>query len=803
MAMKKNKTTNITREMPVITLQEMTLFPGLSMQFDLEKKPSIRAVEAAMTSDQEVFLINRKNTEDTTPTLADLAAVGTVAYVEQVIKTGSGLMRIQVVGRRRGILKSLDTTSAVYLTGEVAEPAVKSKPAKDGASEESERRLLLEAYQKYCMEFGMVDPRVIAQIKKIRPVGEMADRIGANLPISEEEKLTLLEKTDPIERGMELIRMISTEIEIVRARKELSEEISNQIDKHQREYMLREQLSFIQNELDGADEEASETAQFAKAAEELQCSEEVRTKLKREIRHLEQNGFGNPESASLRSYIETLLELPWDKTTPDYEKKIDIKHAKEVLERDHYGLKDVKERVLEYLAVRTLTKRGDAPILCLVGPPGTGKTSIAKSIAEATKKPYVRICLGGVRDEAEIRGHRKTYVGAMPGRITEAVRQAKVKDPLMLLDEIDKMSQDYRGDTASAMLEVLDAEQNKNFRDHYLELPMDLSQVLFIATANDESTIPRPLLDRMEIIEIAGYTANEKFHIAREHLMKKVLDRNGISESRLIVSDGAIRRIIDCYCREAGVRQLERELDKLCRKAAVEILKQEAPKRGRRSAQETKKRNTAIRVSERNLEEFLGKIRFPKEELNRRDDIGIVRGLAWTSVGGDTLQIEVNIMPGKGELELTGQLGDVMKESAVAGLSYVRSISARYGIDADFFQKHDIHIHIPEGAVPKDGPSAGITMATAVLSAITKTKVRRDIAMTGEISLRGRVMPVGGLKEKILAAKNLGVKTVLVPFENRRDVEEIDREITDGVELVYVRQMDEVISRAFIEKKAR
>ena len=792
-----------TSELPVIVIRELTLFPGMSMQFDLEKKPSVQAVEAAMLKDQQVFLVDQVSGEDDA-TMENLAGIGTIAEVQQVLKLHNGMMRIQVQGLYRGALKKLDKESSPYYTGDVLR--AEEKELADSVKKEAARREMLQLFEQFNREFGNPDPRFIKTLKKIKPLGELADRIGANLPMGEQDKLRILQATDIRERYQMLLQMIAQEMEVARARKELSEEVSRQVDQHQREYILREQMAFIQNELDESDGEPSEIEQYKKAAEELVASQEVKDKLAKEIRHMEQNGYGNPETATLRAYIETLLELPWDKKTAGADEQIDIAAAKEILERDHYGLKDVKERVLEYLAVRTLTKKGDSPILCLVGPPGTGKTSIARSVAEATGKPYVRICLGGVRDEAEIRGHRRTYVGAMPGRISAGLKQAQVKDPLMLLDEIDKMSQDYHGDTASAMLEVLDNEQNRNFRDHYVELPMDLSEVLFIATANDESMIPRPLLDRMEVIEIAGYTANEKFHIAKEHLLKKVYEKNGITPRQLLVADSAIRQIIECYCREAGVRQLERELDRLCRKAAVEILtRQAAGKKGAKGRKSTAKTSGAaggtIRVSERNLEKYLGKIKFPKEQLSGRNEIGIVRGLAWTSVGGDTLQIEVNIMPGKGELSLTGQLGDVMKESAIAGLSYVRSVAPKYNIDEEFFQKYDIHIHIPEGAVPKDGPSAGITMATAVLSAITKTKVRRDLAMTGEISLRGRVMPVGGLKEKILAAKTLGVKTVLVPEENKRDVEEIDHEITDGVEIIYVQKMEEVIRHAFLSKE--
>ncbi|MCR5119067.1 MAG: endopeptidase La [Lachnospiraceae bacterium] len=778
-------------EMPVVFVRELTLFPGASMQFDLEKKQSVQAVEAALVSDQRIFMIGRSGDDTAVPEKNEIAKTGTVAEVQQMLRLGNGMVRIQVYGTARGRLCSLDADSAPYVTACVQE--VPDRGTNSGDKAEAERREILEFYENFCKEFGIVDLRFLASIKKSRDLGSIADRICGNMPMPEEDKQRILDTEDINERAKELLKILTKEAQITRQRRELSENISRQVDQHQKEYLLREQMEYIRNELGEEDDELSEIEQYKKAAEELKASEEVKKKLAKEIKHLEQNGYASPESSVIRSYVETLLEMPWDKTSPDHDKLIDIEKARDILERDHYGLKDVKERVLEYLAVRSLTSMGQSPILCLVGPPGTGKTSIARSIAEATGKPYVRICLGGVRDEAEIRGHRKTYVGAMPGRVATGLKQAGVRDPLMLLDEIDKMGQDYHSDIASAMLEVLDSEQNRNFRDHYLELPIDLKDVLFVATANDDGMIPRPLLDRMEIIEIAGYTSNEKFHIAKEHLIKKVYEKNGINASELVISDTAIKMIIECYCREAGVRQLERELDKLCRKTAVEILSKKKPGRGRKKTAGSKK----IRVTGKNLEKYLGKIRFPKEELSGRDEIGIVRGLAWTSVGGDTLQIEVNIMPGKGDIELTGQLGDVMKESAMAGISYVRSISRKYGISEDFFQKNDIHIHIPEGAVPKDGPSAGITMATAVLSAITGTKVRRDLAMTGEISLRGRVMPVGGLKEKILAAKTLGIKTVLVPFENKRDVEEIDKEITDGVELIYVKKMDEVIPLAF------
>ena len=561
-------------------------------------------------------------------------------------------------------------------------------------------------------------------------------------------------------------------------KEEIQKKVKERVDQNQREYILREQLKQIREEL-GEDNTISDAEEFEAAAAKLKASKEVKEKLQKEINRFKSSMNSPAENGVIRTYIETMLEMPWDKAVKDHK---DIAYAKKVLEEDHYGLEQVKERVLEFLAVRALTRKGESPILCLVGPPGTGKTSIAKSLARALKKPYVRISLGGVRDEAEIRGHRKTYVGAMPGRIAAGLRSAGVKNPLMLLDEIDKVSNDYKGDTFSALLEVLDGEQNYRFRDHYLEVPIDLSEVLFVTTANTLQTIPRPLLDRMEVIEVSSYTENEKMHIAMEHLIPKQLKKHGLKSEQLHISKGAVWKMARNYTKEAGVRQLERKIGDICRKAAREIL-------------ENKK--DTVRVTESSLHKYLGREKYTYQKANLTDEVGIVRGLAWTSVGGDTLQIEVNVMPGKGEMILTGQLGDVMKESARTGITYIRSIGREYDIAEDFFEKHDLHIHIPEGAVPKDGPSAGITMATAMLSAVTGQKVRADIAMTGEITLRGRVLPIGGLKEKLLAAKSAGMKTVLVPEENKEDVEELSLEITKGLEIIPVSHMEEVLRRAF------
>ena len=620
-----------------------------------------------------------------------------------------------------------------------------------------------------------------SQVDKLTDLSQLLDQIAINLPITYEKKQLILQTLEVENRYSEMVKILLKEIEIGKLKNKLTEVVRDKVEENQKEFLLREQLKYIRKEL-GEEAEFTDTERFQEALDKLKAPKEVKEKIAKEISRFKKLSSHSSEMAVERGYIETLLELPWEKMSKD---NLDLEGAERKLNEDHYGLEQVKERILEFLAVRALNKKGNSSILCLVGPPGTGKTSIARSVAEALHKKYVRISLGGVRDEAEIRGHRRTYVGAMPGRIVNGLKQAGVKNPLMLLDEIDKVSNDYKGDTFSALLEVLDGEQNSHFRDHYVEIPVDLSQVFFLATANSTSTIPRPLLDRMELIEVTSYTANEKFHIAREHLVEKQLDKNGIPEGALVFSDRALKDMIQFYTREAGVRGLERQIGTVCRKAAREILKDKEKK---------------IRITGSNLGKYLGKRKYTLDKINEKDEIGIVRGLAWTSVGGDTLQIEVNMMPGKGNVELTGQMGDVMKESAHAAVSFVRSVSEEYGVAADTFEKQDFHLHIPEGAVPKDGPSAGITMATALLSAVTKTPVRADVAMTGEITLRGRVLPIGGLKEKILAAKTAGVKTVLVPRENEKDVEEIPQEIKGGLEIIFVEHMQEVIRQAFVEK---
>lgn len=619
------------------------------------------------------------------------------------------------------------------------------------------------------------------QLSEITDLEKLMNQLANSLPVHFGEKQKILDAVSMTERYEVLMALLLKEIEIIAIKNDFQAKVKAHVDKNQKEYLLREQMKVIREEL-GEDNTESDADHFAEALGKIRADKEVKEKIKKEIDRFKNISSSSSESAVARGYIETLLELPWNKTSRDNK---NLKNAEQILNADHYGLEKVKERMLEFLAVRNLTSKGESPIICLVGPPGTGKTSIARSVAKALDKKYVRISLGGVRDEAEIRGHRRTYVGAMPGCIVNGLRSAGVKNPLMLLDEIDKMSSDYKGDTASALLEVLDAEQNKKFRDHYVEIPIDLSEVLFIATANSVQDIPRPLLDRMELIEVTSYTENEKLHIAKEHLLAKQMERNGIRPEQLAITDKAMAKIISGYTREAGVRNLERKLGEICRKAARPLYEGEKEK---------------IKVTEQNLEKFLGKEKYSFDKKNDTDEVGIVRGLAWTSVGGDTLEIEVNIMPGKGEFQLTGQLGDVMKESAQAGISYIRSVSEEYHIPKKFFQENDIHIHIPEGAVPKDGPSAGITMATAMLSAITKTPVRADVAMTGEITLRGRVLPIGGLKEKTLAAKNAGIKTICVPKKNEKDIDEISPEIKKGLEIVLVEQMKDVLDVAFVKK---
>lgn len=763
--------------MPAVALRGLTILPGMIAHFDVSRERSLRAVEEAMEQNQKIYLVTQRNVDSEDPTQEDLYQMGIVADIKQVVRLQNDVVRILVDGISRAALLGF-TDNEKYLEAEICYCDSNA----DSLPEDLREAMLLgvrEAFHRYAAVVGKISKELIRQIDQYEDLEKLIDYVTNNLPVSYELKQQVLEAEDINDRYQVIVSLLLSQVEVISIKNELQKKVKVRVDKHQKEYVLREQLGVIREELgENADSEADE---YEKKLSELDAPDYVKEKTKKEIKRFRNMSSSSSESTVERGYIETVLELPWNRMSVDNK---DLDHAAQVLDDDHYGLKDVKERILEFLAVRNLTSKGESPIICLVGPPGTGKTSIARSIASALEKKYVRISLGGVRDEAEIRGHRKTYIGAMPGRIVNGLRQAGVSNPLMLLDEIDKVSSDYKGDTSAALLEVLDSEQNCRFRDHYIEMPVDLSEVLFIATANEVSGIPKPLLDRMELIEVSSYTENEKFHIAKEHLVEKQKSKNGIKKEQLTITDSALKDIIRLYTREAGVRSLERTIGKLCRKAAREIFKDS---------------EAAVKVTKTNLKTYLGNPKYSPEKKNDHAEVGIVRGLAWTSVGGVTLEVEVNVLPGKGELVLTGKLGDVMKESAQAALSYVRSISEGYGIDAEFYTKHDIHIHIPEGAVPKDGPSAGITMATAMLSAITDRPVRADVAMTGEITLRGRVLPIGGLKEKLLAAKVIGIKTVCIPKDNEKDLEEISKEITDGMEIVPVERFSQVEKIAFVK----
>ena len=776
--------------LPTVLLRGLSVLPGMVIHFDLTREKSIRAVEQAMLGDQKLLAVTQKNVEEEDPDYDGVYGVGTVSIIKQVTKLPNHTLRVLVEGRSRAVLRRF-TENEKYIMTEVSYEN-DDLAGVSSFDEKAMTRAVMEAFSAYHTCFPKVGKAVEDQIEDDMPLGKLLDCIAINLPLSVADKQKVLGAVPVRERFEVLTGILVQETEIVRIKSELVKKIRGRIDKNQRDYILREQMQYIKEEL-GEDNVDADAARFEQEAEELQAPEEVKEKIRKEISRYKNVAGSHSESAVERAYIETLLELPWDKATEDSD---DIAKAEQILEEQHYGLKKVKERMVEYLAVRILNGKGQSPIICLAGPPGTGKTSIAKSVAEALGKKYVRICLGGIRDEAEIRGHRKTYVGAMPGRIINALRQAGVKNPVMLLDEIDKVSSDYKGDPSSALLEVLDSEQNGMFRDHYVEIPVDLSEVLFIATANSTDTIPKPLLDRMEVIEVNSYTENEKFHIAKEHLVEKQLKKNGILPEELAFTDAALWEMIRSYTREAGVRGLERQIGAVCRKAARKLLEQRQTQAQQEDGEQL--RTGTITVGADDLNEYLGKPKYTQDKIAQKDEVGIVRGLAWTSAGGDTLQIEVNMMPGEGEVDLTGQLGDVMKESARIAMSYVRSVSSRYQVSEETFQKSDFHIHIPEGAVPKDGPSAGITMATAILSAVAGLPVHADVAMTGEVTLRGRVLPIGGLKEKILAAKAAGVRTVLVPKENEKDIAELEQEITEGLDIRMVESMDEVAEYALV-----
>ena len=765
-------------KMPAVALRGMVILPGMVAHFDISRSKSIKAVEEAMMGEQKIFLVAQRDVEQEEPELEDLYRIGIIAEIKQVIKLQNNIVRILVEGGERAELSAF-LEEPDYLLAEIIRF---DEEVDDGLPEEAKEamiRSIKETFRKYSVVNPKIGKELQRQLNEVNDLEKLMNQLANSIPVHFAEKQKILDAVSMTERYEVLMALLLKEIEITAIKNDFQSKVKAKVDKNQKEYILREQMKVIREEL-GEDNMESDADHFMELLGKVKADKEVKEKIKKEIDRFKNIASNSSESTVSRGYIETLLELPWNRTSKDNK---DLANAEQILNEDHYGLEKVKERMLEFLAVRNLTNKGECPIICLVGPPGTGKTSIARSVARALDKKYVRISLGGVRDEAEIRGHRRTYVGAMPGRIVNGLRSAGVKNPLMLLDEIDKMSSDYKGDTASALLEVLDSEQNHKFRDHYVEIPIDLSEVLFIATANSVQDIPGPLLDRMELIEVTSYTENEKLHIAKEHLLAKQMEKNGIRQDQLSITDKALGRIISGYTREAGVRNLERKLGEICRKVARPIYEGEKDK---------------IKITDSNLEKYLGKVKYTFDKKNDTDEVGIVRGLAWTSVGGDTLEIEVNVMPGKGEFQLTGQLGDVMKESAQAGISYIRSVSEEYHIPKDFFREHDIHIHIPEGAVPKDGPSAGITMATAMLSAITDTPVRADVAMTGEITLRGRVLPIGGLKEKTLAAKNAGIKTICVPKKNEKDIDEISMEIRKGLKIVFVEQMKDVLDVAFV-----
>ncbi len=773
-------------DLPVIPLRGMCVLPGMVIHFDISRKKSVKALEYAMSNNQKIFLSAQSDIEAADPTIDDIYQIGTVAKVKQIIKMPNTLIRVLVEGVERGRLVKL-LQDEEKLVGKI-----ELDTEKEEAPDELQASAMVLQLRDLIRVYAAANPKASKDILKtllnIENINVLLNKVAADIPVDYTKRQEYLSFNSLMERFEYISRILIEEAEVYNIKTQIMQKVKEKVDKNQRDYVIREQLKVLHEELSESDYE-SDVDEFLDKINGLCASDEVKNRLRKEVKRYNSMSQSSSEGNVIRGYIESCLELPWDKVSED---NTDINNTIAVLDRDHYGLTKVKERIVEYLAVKIATGKTSNSIICLVGPPGTGKTSIAHSIASALNKEYVRICLGGVRDEAEIRGHRKTYIGAMPGRIVNGLKSAGVKNPLMLLDEIDKMSSDYKGDTASAMLEVLDSEQNAHFVDHYIEIPVDLSQVLFIATANDLSTVPRPLLDRMEIVEVNSYTENEKFHIAKDYLVAKQMEKNGVKPSKFSISDKALKTIIASYTREAGVRNLERQIAALCRKVVKEQLVGEN--------QESGKKHTKVTITDRNLEKYLGKKKYEIDKINSKDEVGVVRGLAWTSVGGDTLQIEVNTYAGKGELKLTGQMGDVMKESAEIALSCARAVTGRkpYKVCEEYFEKNSFHLHIPQGAVPKDGPSAGITMTTAFVSAITGKKVACDVAMTGEITLRGKVLAIGGLKEKMLAAKNAGIKTVIVPTKNRKDVEEFDGEITAGMTVEYVDTIEQVLAIALV-----
>ncbi len=766
------------RYLPVVPMRGMVLFPYMTLNFDAAREISVKALEAAMEAETEVFLAAQKDANMEKPTLNDVYDVGTVAQIKQVMHMPGSVTRVIVTGIRRGVIEKIMDgdqflSAGIRCYGEDVGGMRTVLPL-----HEAYRHRLKKTYEEYFSQNPKLTAEHFMQVMSIKNISELCDTIAAGVELDIETKQTLLGTFDIMERVETLIVAVQNHLEVLRLERKIAHKVKERIDKNQKEYYLREQLRVIQDELGDSDGIKAEAEEYKTRIRKLKAGKEIKDKLLKEVDRLVKLAHSSSESSVIRNYLDAVLDLPWNKQSKEC---FDIEQARTILDEDHYGLDKVKERVMEYLAVRQMTKGKNGTILCLSGPPGVGKTSIAKSIARALGRKYVRISLGGIHDESDIRGHRKTYIGAMEGRIMAAMKEAKTKNPLILLDEIDKMGADYKGDPSAALLEVLDYEQNASFRDHYIEVPFDLSQVLFVTTANVLDTISRPLLDRMEIIELSGYTSNEKFHIAKDYLVKKSLQQNGLNEKQINFTDNSLKSIIEYYTREAGVRKLEGQIARVCRKSAKQLL-------------ETRKKS--IKITDKNIEDYLGKKRYHFDMMNERDEVGVARGLAWTAVGGDTLSIEVNVMPGSGKVELTGKLGDVMKESARAAISYIRANSRDLGVKEDFHKTKDIHIHVPEGAVPKDGPSAGITMATAVVSALTESPVRNDIAMTGEITLRGRVLPIGGLKEKSLAAYRAGITDIIIPEDNRPDIDDVPQEIRKKLKFIPAGSMDIVLSNA-------